>query len=129
MSDKPLFDEADILFSYTRADALADGVLIDLTKLATEAGIKIPTAITQAAWHAAIEPPSDCPEQSVDGRAWDVLTLLRFEALRNGQATRLDFIVSVTRNSRSSEDVHLKALVHPGDTGEPVITIMLPNED
>ena len=129
MKHKPLFDEADIVSCYTRADAIGDGVLVDLSKLAAEAGITFPTAITQSAWHAAIEPPADCPEQSEDGRAWDVLNVLRFEALRNGQATRLDFAVRVRRNARQSEDVFLKSLVHPGDEGEGVITIMLPDED
>ncbi len=60
MNDKPLFTEADILFSYSREDALADGVLIDLSQLASEAGFKFPTAITSAAWDVVIEPPADC---------------------------------------------------------------------
>jgi hypothetical protein len=45
-----MFEEADLIYSYTRADALRDGVLIDLTATAREAGICWPVALTAAAW-------------------------------------------------------------------------------
>jgi hypothetical protein len=32
-------------------------------------------------------------------------------------------------HSQKAEEVTLKLMVGPGDVGEPVITIMLPNED
>ncbi len=129
MSDKPLFNESDIIFTYTRADALSDGVLIELTPLAIEAGFKLPVAITAAAWSAAIESPADCPEQSEMGRAWDVLNVLLWKARQCGEAIWLNITVSVQNSPTSSENIHLKALIHPGDSGEPVITIMLPHED
>ena len=129
MTDKPLFTEDDIIFSYTRGEAIADGVLVDITELAKEAGIKFPTAITAHAWGAAIEPPTDCPCQSIEGRAWDVLQVMRFTAQKAGDAARIDFVVRVKQQTGISRDVALKALAHPGDQGEPVITIMLPHED
>jgi hypothetical protein len=33
-----MFEEADVIYRYTRADALRDGVLIDVTEAAQEAG-------------------------------------------------------------------------------------------
>lgn len=129
MNDNPNFTGGDVIFAYSRADAIADGVLRDLSHLAEEAGIKFPTAITAAAWATAVEPPDDCPGQSVDGRAWDVLQLLRYAASQAGRGSRIDFTVRVQQRAGQWQDVALKALAHPGDEGEPVISIMLPHED
>lgn len=129
MNDKPLFTDEDVIFAYTRAEALVDGVLRNLSELAKEAGIKFPTAITAAAWAAVIEPPDDCPDQSSEGRAWDVLQLLRWQAMKAGTSDRIDYLVRVQTSPGAWRDVALKALVHPGDSGEPVISIMLPHED
>jgi hypothetical protein len=129
MNDKPLFNEADILFCYTRAEALADGVLIDISPLASEAGFKFPAAITSAAWAAVIEPPADCNEQSIEGRSWDLLNVLRAAARRAGGVSEVRFKVHVRQSQDTAMDVELKACIHPGDAGEAVISIMLPNED
>lgn len=129
MKDKPFFSGEDIVYAYTRVNALADGVLCDLSEVAREAGIKYPVALTTAAYQLAIEPPSDCPDQSFQGRAWDILTVFRFAAQRAGDADRIDFTVCIRRDARTWSDVQLKALVHPGDEGELVISIMLPGED
>jgi hypothetical protein len=129
MTDKTLFTGEDLIFAYTRAEALADGVLKDVTKLAREAGLRYPTAITAAAWAAAVEPPDDCPGRSIKGRAWDVLQLLRWQAQSAGQSDRIDFQVRVQVSASAWQDIALKAMVHAGDEGEPVITVMLPHED
>ena len=42
------FDDAPVVHRYTRADAIRDGMLIDVTETAREAGFKIPVAITAA---------------------------------------------------------------------------------
>jgi hypothetical protein len=41
-----MFDDADLIHRYTRADALRDGVLIDVSAAAREAGIRFPVALT-----------------------------------------------------------------------------------
>lgn len=129
MTDKSMFTGENLIFAYTRAEAIADGVLKDLTRLAREAGLRYPTAITAAAWAAAVEPPDDCPGQSVEGRAWDVLQLVRWQAKNAGQSDRIVFQVRVQVSASAWQDIALKAMVHPGDEGEPVITVMLPHED
>ena len=35
-----MFDKADLIHAYTRADALGDGVLIDVSQTAREAGFR-----------------------------------------------------------------------------------------
>jgi len=37
----------DIIFSYTRAQAIEDGVLVDVSELAREASFRYPVAVTQ----------------------------------------------------------------------------------
>ena len=37
-----MFENADLIHRYTRADATRDGVLIDVSATATEAGFKYP---------------------------------------------------------------------------------------
>ena len=41
-----LMDDMVVISSYTRAEAIEDGVLVDVSKVAREAGIKYPVAVT-----------------------------------------------------------------------------------
>jgi hypothetical protein len=63
---------------------------------------------------------------------WDVLTMLRF-ALRGprGGAPEVRFAVHVRNDNRERTPplVRLKAVCGPGDQGEAVVTVMMPNED
>ena len=78
MSNKNMFEDAPVIFSYTRAQAIEDGVLIDLTEWAKETGFKIPVACTATVWHQYIVPPEGTKElgQSERGRAHDLLFML-----------------------------------------------------
>jgi hypothetical protein len=44
-----MFENADLIHRYTRANALHDGVLIGVSETAREAGIRRPVALTAAA--------------------------------------------------------------------------------
>jgi len=124
-------DEFDVISRYTRADAIADGVLVDVTATAKEAGIKFPTAVTQAVFEQYIRVPEGVTAQDESGRLWDILCLLRVAIAQAASKTdSLDFRVAV-KQSESAGPVPgaLKALCHGGDEGEPVITILLPHED
>ncbi|CAJ6925858.1 ISBma1, transposase [Burkholderia pseudomallei] len=39
-----------VIFSYTRAQAIADGVLIDVSSAALDVGFRHPVALTSAVW-------------------------------------------------------------------------------
>ena len=41
-----------VIYSYTRAQAFADGVQVEVTKTAQEAGIKFPMFLTRAVFEA-----------------------------------------------------------------------------
>jgi hypothetical protein len=124
-----MFEEADLIHRYSRADALADGVLIDVSAVAREAGIRWPVALTCAAWERCVAVPPGVVCQDEAGRLWDLVWMLACAA-RRGAGAEVRFGVHVRNNNRDGTPplVRLKALCGPGDNGEPVITVMLPSE-
>jgi hypothetical protein len=114
------------------ADALRDGSLIDVSPTAREAGFKYPVALTAAVWAKCVAVPPGVLCQDEAGRLWDLLTMLRFAARGPGAgASEVRFAVHVRNDNRerTSRLVRLKALCGPGDRGEPVVTIMVLDED
>ena len=124
-------DEAELIHRYNRADAIADGVLVDVTSTAKEAGIKYPIAVTHAVFERYVRVPPGVEAQDERGRLWDVLWMLNFAISRHPEAegNTLLYTVFVRNDNTELKPVKLKAIVHPGDEGEPVITVLLPNED
>jgi len=122
---------------YTRTQALEDGVLVDVSTLAKEAGFTIPVAVTSAVWERCIfwteEDDDRQTIQHTNGRLWDVLSMLKFAVSGSkGQLDRLYYkLLIIPRGGKATRPklTTLKALIGGGDNGEPVITIMLPNED
>lgn len=127
-------DHFEITHSYSRCDALADGFLVDVTELAKQAGFKVPIAMTRAAWSQCVEwTEADTlrqAHQDETGRLWDVLTMCMRSARAN-EASGLRFQVLCVPRDGSADAVlmELKAIIDGGDDGEPIITIMLPDED
>ncbi|MCK6501388.1 MAG: hypothetical protein L6Q38_18055 [Nitrospira sp.] len=127
-----MFSEKDLIHSYTRAQAIEDGVLVDVSQAAKEAGIQFPTVLTHAAWERAVTVPKDYQgPQSESGRLWDVLWMARAAIIGSpGNPDLIHYDVSVTNLATGQqEDIRIKAHCGPGDDAEPVITIMLPEED
>lgn len=137
----------EVIFAYTRAEAIADGELVDVSKLAREAGVKFPCAVSRAVWGRYCEVPEGTVGQDVVGRTWDVVWMLRCAARRSaGEEISFKLHVALPdkgdwqknenlpeAGSGLTRETHrlvtLKALCGPGDDAEPVITVMLPNED
>lgn len=119
----------EVISTYTRAQALADGVLVDVSTTAKEAGIKFPVAITQALYHGVIAPDPRAVGQDVDGRLWDALYMLRNEIRRGNGGAVVVYRCYFVMKARQRRLMTLKAVCGPGDNAEPVITIMLPDED
>ena len=133
------------IYSYTRAQAVEDGQLIDVSAAAREAGIVWPVALTSAAWAdtCAWGDADDKRKgggacwQSESGRLWDVVWMASRAiraGLRRGHDGREAILFQVLRIPRDGRGLRprlatLKLQVGPGDQGEPVITVMLPGED
>ena len=128
------FDGAEIVSAYSRAQAIEDGVLVDVSETAREAGITYPVALTRAVWESCVEVPtradgSPVPCQDETGRRWDVVNMLRW-AIRLSPADHDGLAVRLKVRQRAGHrNVTLKAVCGPGDDPEPVITVMEPEED
>jgi hypothetical protein len=77
-----MLENFDLIHRYSRADAIRDGVLIDVTTAAREAGIRWPVALTRAAWERCVRVPDDVECQDEADRPWGVLWLLALTARR-----------------------------------------------
>jgi hypothetical protein len=126
-----MFEESDLIHSFSRAQAIADGVLIDVSATAKEAGIRWPVALTAAVWERCVAVPPGVECQDEAGRLWDIAWLLTCAMRRGGSGAEVRFGVHVRNDNleRTPPLVRLKALCGPGDQGEPVITVMMTDED
>ena len=121
----------EVISAYSRAQAIADGVLVDVSTVAKEAGFRSPVALTRSVWDEYVEVPAGVIGQDVNGRLWDVLYMLKvaMRTSRGGRELQYQLHVRNDNRERMPPLVTLKALSGPGDSGEPVLTIMLPEED
>src|ERR1700733_13381830 len=142
-----MFDESDVISTYTRAQAIEDGQLVDLTDAKDRDGrrlspFKWPVAMTVEAFGRTISIGGEWkanPDgnetlvlpgcQDFAGRVWDVFWMALVK-MRQADGDTVRFAVSVLTDGVSNREVvELKAICGPGDDAEPVITIMLPDED
>lgn len=124
------------IYVYSRAQAIDDGSLIDLTEAAREAGFRIPVTITATAWADCVTwSDADSKRQTAQdeaGRLWDVIWMASLAARRAGNSQRIAFTVNrVPPGGRSlnPRPTTLHMCIGPGNDAAPVITILLPNED
>lgn len=119
------------IFSYSRQQALDDGVLVDVSKMAKEAGFKYPVAVTRSVWDGLIVPDETSRQvgQDEQGRLWDVFFLLRGAIQQDSGGSEVRFSVIFLFQGTDHRKVTLKSVCGPDDDLAPCITIMLPEED
>ena len=129
-TDNP-FGEA--IYAYSRAQAIEDGVLIDATigDLAevSRQHFKYPVAMTAAVF-ALMEKAVNHPRWCNDFKGvWhDILWMSKMGMMMRRDATQHLFRVIITGTGRRRNHT-LKIVCGPGDNTEPVLTVMLPEED
>lgn len=115
--------------TYTRAEAIADGVLADVSSLAREAGFRFPVALTSGVV-SLIENAARGAGKDFTGITWDILNMLRFSIQRNPDSSLILFRVLIwSPPAGTDRPLTLKSICGPGDDMEPVITILLSSED
>lgn len=125
-----IFDDFPVVSVYTRAQALEDGVIVDLNQIIPvhESGYKYPIACTAAVWsiiETAVNNKKFCNDYA--GVVWDILHMSRNYQIKKWQ-TGAWFKVIITGTGRKK--IHtFKIECHGGDNAEPVLTVMLPEED
>ena len=122
-----------VIYSYTRAQAVADGFQVDVTKTAQEAGIRFPVFLTRTVFDTYVAVPEGVEGQDEAGRLWDILWMLRF-AIRKAAAQgliRVPFALYVRNDNRRPKLVKLVATCGAldVDNSQTAITVMMPNED
>ena len=125
------------LSTYTRAQAIEDGILVDVSGTAREAGFNIPVAVTRAVWDSLVALPAGYRGfQDERGRLWDVLWMARHYALRTSTSDRVRMCVlvrDIRKDLRDSNRLPRKhfpiVAIGAGDDGSPAITIMWPEDD
>lgn len=116
MTDDVDENDDNLIFSYTRKQAIEDGVLIEIPKLEDQPNIfKYQTVVTAAAYSIL----------DITNMQADFQTLLRTIVCavieQNKESDRVNFLF---------KNKEMYALCHPDDDGHtPVITIMLIGED
>ena len=112
---------------YTRKEAQEDGTLVDVTSTAKEAGFTLHTVVTRNVWERCVAVPEGVVGQDEQGRLWDVLFVAHAAALRAAELASdlVEFQVTVADSGREHT---LWVHIGPGDQGEPVLTIMFPED-
>jgi hypothetical protein len=103
----------DVIHRYTRQEAIADGILIDVTDTAKEAGFSYPVALTTAVWADYVAVPDGVEGQDEVGRLWDILWMLRAEIRRRPSGSVIRFVVLVRNDEREPQTVTLKSVCGP----------------
>jgi len=137
---KDFWADAEIISTYTRAQAIEDGFMVDVSDTAREAGITVPVTLTNEVYedcvHWTDEDSKRQTYQDESGRLWDVVSMLAFRMriskARNEKTDTLYYkMIRVPRGGRGRRprEVILKAVIGGGDNGEPVITVMQKDQD
>lgn len=131
-----------VVYSYTRADAIRDGVFVDLmldpefAATIREAGFRCPIAVTTDVFERciALTPAAERAGDTPSKRLWDVAWALgcQIKGVRAiGALEQLDFefaVAMVVGKSSGKSLVRLCASIEPSEAGEPAITIYFPEE-
>jgi len=123
----------DVVYQYTRSQAIADGFQIEVTKTAAEAGIRFPVFITRGVYEKCVAVPPGVTGQDESGRLWDLVWMLRFAIIRSRPGTSRLTVALYVRNSDTQPSRLVKLVATAGavdvDDPAPAITLMLPEED
>lgn len=111
----------EVISRYTRAQAISDGVLFDVSDSEAAGLFKYPAAIT-AALSSALSRGAGNEAATFNARLWDVFYMMRNEA-RNCSDSDLFFSVKV-----GSRVLELWGNCGPGDDPAPVLTIGFPED-
>ena len=121
-----IFSDADVISTYTRADAIADGVLVDISKLypITRRLYKFPIACTETVWNVI----ESTGHEELLGIVLAVLVASQKNITEPiDEASHLFSLI--LEGAAPTERCTFKIMCHGGDECEPCLTIMMPNED
>ena len=125
----------------SREQRLRDGSLVDLSRIACEAGFRAPVAISKEALHLCLAGLPDAAPDVIGGpcsscvaarRLWSVLWEAAAEVMHRHEDKAVFFSVRLDPDDAGAAPasaVHLKLVIDAGTTDRPVATILLPDQD
>ena len=135
----------NIIASYTRAEAVADGIQVQIpSEITKEAGIIFPVFFTRGVYDKYVKVPKGMNHQNEEGRLWDILFMFALKARKlNSDELNFQFCCQlpdegnwtkhekICEGNRLLREVTLKAVIGPLDLNSPnpAITILFPDED
>ena len=110
-----------VLYTYSRSQAVADGLQVEVSKVAEEAGIRFPVFLTRAVYDSFVRVPPGVTGQDEAGRLWDVIPsaeLCRVDAISGVPLAAMALISLIqlgiiTGVSRRPTDGHPVGSVQP----------------
>jgi hypothetical protein len=125
----------------SREQRLRDGNLVDLSRIACEAGFRAPVAISKEALSACLAGLRDvapdhihdpCSSHVAARRLWSMLWAAAAEVMHRHEDKVVFFSVHLDpdeANAVPASEVHLKLVIDAGTTDRLVATILLPDQD
>lgn len=129
-----MFENAEIIHTYTRKEAIEDGYQTKLedenANLVKEAGYKYPVFLTSGVLgliEKAVASEKDCNDFT--GVLWDILHMSRAAGQPvNDRMTKFKVIITGTGRQKEHE-MYIECGAMDFDDPAPVLTIMLPEEN
>jgi len=124
----------------SREQRLRDGSLVDLSRIACEAGFRAPVAMSKEALHRCLGGLPDVAPDVIGGpcsscvtarRLWSVLWAAAAEVMHRHEDRAVFFSAHLDPDDASAvpaSEVHLKLVIDAGTTDRPVATILLPDQ-
>jgi hypothetical protein len=120
----------DTIYAYTRAQALEDGVLVDLVANAPEVcgqHFKYPIACTAAIWDLVDRAVKNTSAHNdLNGVVHDILHMSKHGRAVDASTRMFEVIITGCGRKRNHQ---MKMVCGPGDQMEPVLTVMMSDED
>ena len=122
-----------LICCYTRKRAIDDGIMVDVSDFVSDFGFIVQVAITNNLFTRYIQPTNKLAEagQSSESRMIDLLVVMMIKLFQRPNTEQLSFNVSFDMEYEEkieSKLVQILAVIGQGDAGEPVLTIMLPED-
>ncbi|MEQ1828364.1 MAG: DUF6573 family protein [Pirellula sp.] len=122
------FEDADVISAYSRAEAIEDGVLIDVSEAARDIGITLHTVVTPGVWSEFVGAPIFSDWGTENHRLKQLLNCAVRAVERSDDSVSF-FSIEMARNESVVKEIAFRVQRGPGDNLEPVLTVMLRHED
>ena len=103
---------------------------MDIGKMAREAGLRWPMAVSPAVWEIIQDIPPGSG-QTIRGRVWDILWILSMliRLRKAGAGDSVHFSVRMDRGSSRTRNLDLRAVIGPDGDAQDLLTLKLSEED